>query len=274
MRGRIIRLGLCLAAAAAAWPASAQDSGDEWDYGENPAQKLSIAAVTFDTFGVAVRCLNGSLSVVMSGLPPASGERTLGLGIGDDPIAASRWISPRDGTAAFALWPRSVAGRLSKGGRLTVSAPDGDRTRRYVVDLPPSESSVSRVFRACGQALDADDEDAAPAGEDFAGLLWDRSPTINFPDRAKYEMGLAAIQCRARASGGLRDCRVESEFPEGSGFGRAATLGAHQSARVRPAVPGENIEGRRLVFVVRYSMTDDLGPTIPSRLPPRNDPRN
>ena len=253
-------------------PSAAQDGEDDWDFGADPARKLSIAAVTFPNFGVAVRCMDTNLSVVLSGLPLASGERTLRYRMGDDPETETRWISGSDSSSAFAIWPRSVATRLSRGGRLSITAQDGETARRFVVDLPASDSSISQVFRACGHDLEPPGQVSAPGGADFAGMVWVRSPEINFPDRARYGSGLAAILCYVRPDGGLRDCTAESEFPEGSGFGRAATLGAHQTAKVAASAGSiGSIADRRITFVTRYSLDGGPGLTpAPSRLPAGN----
>ena len=254
--------------------AVAQDEGD-WDFGEDRARDLSIAAVSFENFGVAVRCMAGSLSVVMSGLPTASGLRTIQYRMGDAPEMESKWVSGMDSNTAFAIWPRSVASGMSRGGRLSMGVPDGETVRRYAVDLPPSADAIARVFRACDHELSPPGEDAAPAGENFAGLVWRKSPEINFPDRARYETGMAAILCLVRRDGRLQDCTVESEFPEGSGFGRAATLGAHQSGQVAPADASDSgMEGRRISFLARYSTRDALLTPPPSRLPGRDEAYN
>lgn len=251
--------------------ATAQDA-DDWDYGEDPARRMAVAAVTFENFGVAVRCIDENLSVVLSGLPASSGERTLRYGMGDGAEADSRWISGRDSTAAFSIWPRAVGTDLSRGGRLSLDVPDGERRRRFAVDLPPSTTSVARVFRACGHELPAVGDNDAPDGDSLAGIVWVRSPEINFPSRARYEGGLAAINCTLRANGRLRDCTIESEFPEGSGFGRAATLGAHQTAQVGLA-PGASggMDGRKIAFVSRYSSYEAVTAPPPSRLPGRDE---
>lgn len=268
MRKRFISLALGFAAVLVADLASGQEAaGDDWDLGHDPARKLTMAAVTFDSFGVAVRCLDGTLSVLMSGLPPASGERLIAYGL-DKPPHPSHWISGTAGTTAFALWPRSVARDLSKGGQLTVDATDGELTRRYVVDIPGSETSIDSVLQACGRDPAAQTE--APSGESFAGLRWDRQPQIMFPHRANSDFALAALRCDVIASGHLRRCRIESEFPEGGGFGRAATLGAHQSGRVAPLEQEASPAGREVAFLVRYNLIDP-GFTIPSRLKPPSD---
>lgn len=253
-------------------PAAARNADDDWDFGEDPGRKLSIAAVTFESFGVAVRCMDGSLSVVLSGLPVDSGQRRLLYGMGGDPEVESLWVSGDSSSSAFAVWPRSVATAMSRGGRLSVAARDGEATRRYVVDLPASSTAVGRVFQACGHELDTSRPDESPGDEDFAGLVWARSPEISYPGRARHSQGMAAILCHVRAGGGLRDCTVESEFPEGSGFGRAATFGAHRTARVEAANGSdENIEGRRIAFVTRYRMAGPGLTPPPSRLPQRDD---
>lgn len=253
-------------------PATAQQADADWDFGEDPARHAVIAAVTFENFGVAVRCVDNSLSVVLSGLPPASGERTLRYRMGDGDEIDSRWISGRDSTAAFSIWPRSVGTGLSRGGRLSLDVPDGERRLRFAVDLPPSAESVSRVFRACGHDLGSPGEQEAPGRDDLAGLIWVKSPEINFPSRASYDGGLAAINCTVRANGRLRDCTIESEFPEGSGFGRAATYGSHRTAQVGVAEgSSESMEGRKIAFVTRYSSYDSRMSPPPTRIPDREE---
>ena len=230
---------------------------DDWDYGEDPARKLSIAAVTFDNFGVAVRCMDGSLSVVLSGLPVATGTRQVRYRMGDSEETGGEWISGRDSTAAFSVWPRFVAAGMSRGGRLSMKVPDGERMRQYAVDLPASEASITRVFSNCGHDLEASRADTAPSREDLTGLVWRRSPEPSFPSRTNYEIGLAGITCQVRDNGRLRDCSVESEFPEGSGFGRAATYGAHRTGQVALADGATSgMADRRISFLVRYQALD------------------
>lgn len=247
--GMAVLLGLAVGSGAAA-----QEPTDDWDFGEDPARKLSIAAVSFETFGVAVRCLDGRLSVLMSGLPVATGERRLRYRMGETEISDALWISGRNSPAAFAVWPRSVAAGMARGGPLSVSVPDGAVSRRIEVDLPASPNAVNRVFEACGELLDPPPSDAPPSGESFAGFRWRSSPDVNFPGRTEASAGLAALTCVVRRGGRLGDCRVESEFPEGGGFGRAATFGTHRTARVSPLNEAEGDgEGRRVSFLVRYA---------------------
>lgn len=242
---------------------------DDWDYGENTRENMVIAAVTFETFGVAVRCHENALSVVVSGLPVASGERRLRYQMGDSPEIESVWVSGRNSPAAFAVWPQKIASDLSSGGTLRITALEGEQVRRYQVDLPASPVAIPRVMATCGHEPYSQRD--APTGENLAGLRWVSRPEISFPSRSSAESGLAAIQCWVRANGRLRDCEILSEFPGGAGFGRAATYGAHRTAQVAANDDtSASLEERRVNFVIRYNSYEALLAPPPSRLPDRD----
>lgn len=255
--------------------APAQDPSDDWDFGADPARKLTIAAMTFENFGVAVRCMDDNLSVVVSGLPVASGERLLDYSMGDAPVRETRWISGRDSTAAFAIWPRYVATAMSRGGRLVIVAPDGDQSRRYAVDLPPSNAAVGRVFQACGKVLEPAGQNSAPSGESFAGVRWAEAPQANYPSQTQSDSGIGAVTCTLRANGRMRDCQIEGEFPDGSGFGRATQFAAHRTARAEPIDPsGPSMEGIKVSFMVRYLPYGAALPPTATRLPGQEEGAN
>ncbi|MDQ3125573.1 MAG: hypothetical protein M3Q74_08210 [Pseudomonadota bacterium] len=256
-------------AALIATPATAQD---DWDLGRDPERKLTIAAVTYDNFGVAVRCMDDVMSVVVSGLPTGPGIRTIRHQLGDQVEMNGRWVSAGDGAAAFSIWPASTAAYLARGGRWVLDVPDGVRVRRISADIPASPAAIGEVFSACGRTLSPASLLEEPNREDFGGLSWVRVPVPTFPTRTDALGGLAAITCTATARGDLRGCRVESEFPEGAGFGRSATMAAHRDGKVRPSEPGpmSEMEGRRASWVVRYNMSDEVPlPAIATRLPDR-----
>lgn len=260
---------------ATALPASAQDiTPDEWDFGRDPERDLTIAAVSFENFGVAVRCLDDTLSVVVSGVPRGRGLRTFRYQRGDEVETDSRWVADDNGPNAFAVWPARTAAGLARGGRLTLGVRDGDALRRIAVDLPPSTTAVGQVFQACGRELTPATENSEPDRESLSGLRWVNAPEPSFPSRTSAGAGLAAVTCTVDGRGNLRRCRIESEFPEGGGFGRAATLGAHRTARVG-LLEGEtgDMEGRQVAFVVNYRLsTEPELPSFPTRLPPRPEP--
>ena len=243
-----------LMASLMAAPTLAQDA-DDWDYAEDSARQLSIAAGTFDSFGVAARCMDGHFSLILSGLPEGSGERTLWVRLRDRPELEEPWVSEEDSGTLFSVWPRSSAAALSRGGPLSIRVPDGDQWRRYVVDLPRSEASVARVLAACGTAIaDLPVIEVVPDDIETQGLAWLRRPDVSFPGGTPA-FGLAAIRCEADAGGRLINCAAESEFPVGSGFGRSAVLAAQRTGRVRAADGAtSDIAGRTLNFVVRYKV--------------------
>lgn len=247
-------------------PVCAQDAGEDWDFGRDASRDLVIAAVTFDNFGVAVRCLDDTLSVVVSGVQAAEGEQQIRFAMGDEDESDTTWIGAPGGRSLFSLWPASVAAKLMKGGRLSLGVSDGERTRRLAVDLPSSPAAIGQVFSACGRALPTPQSDE-PDGENLQGLRWRSVPQPTFPSRTAAESGIAALSCNTDQAGAPRDCRVESEFPEGGGFGRAAVVAAHRSGRVTPAEGASNeIGGRRIAFVVRYGLVEP-SLTTPSRIP-------
>jgi hypothetical protein len=267
------RVLIAAATALIAAPALGQDSSEDWDFGVDDRRNLAIAAVTFENFGVAVRCLDGVFGVVLSGLPSGPNLRNIAYRMGDDPEISTEWVGYRNGQTAFAVWPASRAEELARGGRLSLGVRDGDRVRRIAVDLPASSSAVSRVFEACDRTPPSSDPQNAVDGESFAGLRWLSQPDISFPSQTSSEGGLAAIACRSTDTGSLRGCRVESEFPEGGGFGRAATLGTHRSARLQQADGSRTgMDGRRVAFVVRYSLSSEVPLLTPPSRIPRTEP--
>ncbi|WP_162998142.1 MULTISPECIES: hypothetical protein [Brevundimonas] len=250
-------------------PLAAQDA-DDWDFGRAPDQDATIAAVTFDTMGVAVRCMGDSLSVLLSGMPAGSGERPIRVAIGDGPEQEGMWVSARDSGTLFAVWPRGYATDLARGGQLRISVPDGSTSVRYAVDLPRSEAAIAQVFQACGQSLDQG-SDRSPSGVSMAGLNWLNPPEINFPGQSRYEGGIAALICTTRSDGRLEDCSIESEFPAASGFGRASARGAHRTGRVEAVDGGDaDIGGRRIAFLTRFSTNFTPRSDLPTRIPGRN----
>lgn len=258
-----------------ATPSAAQD---DWDLGRDPERKLTVAAVSFDNFGVAVRCVDDVMSVVVSGLPVERGVRIIRHRIGDQPEMTGSWVSAGDGSAAFSIWPAATAAYLSRGGLWVVEVPDGERIRRISVDLPASTSAIGEVFAACGRALTPTSEVDEPNQEGFGILRWIRMPEVSFPRRTGIDTevepeapaGLAALTCTVTARGALRACRVESEFPEGSGLGRAAVIRTHRDARVGLDDPESTVsmEGQRVSWVLRFNMGRDVPlPTVSRNSP-------
>ena len=277
----LVRIFLLILAAMIATPAAAQD---DWDLARDPGRRLTVAAVNFDNFGVAVRCVDDVMSVVVSGLPVERGARIIRHRIGDQPAVSGPWVSAGDGSAAFSIWPAATAAYLSRGGRWVLEVPDGDRIRRISADLPASPSAIGEVFAACGRTLTPTSYVDEPSQEEFGALRWVRMPEVSFPSRGGIEAeagsraegaALVALTCTVTARGALRACRVESEFPEGSGFGRAAVIRAHRDGKVGPQDPDSTVsmEGRTVCWVTRFNMGPDIPlPTLPRDIPSQPEP--
>lgn len=213
------------------------------------------------------------MSVVVSGLPAGPGIRTIRHRIGDQAEMSGRWVSAGHGGSAFSVWPAATAAYLAGGGRWVLDVPDQDRIRRISADIPASPAAIGEVFSACGRTLSPASLDDEPDGEDFGGLRWVNVPIPEFPTRTDAAGGLAALTCTADQRGNMRTCKIESEFPDGAGFGRAAVIAAHRRGRVGPP-PGieADIEGRVMSFMVRFNLIDDVPlPTVPTRIPARPD---
>lgn len=277
----LVRTFLLILAATIATSATAQD---DWDLGRDPGRRLTVAAVSFDSFGVAVRCVDDVMGVVVSGLPAERRARIIRHRIGDQPEMTGSWVSAGDGSVAFSIWPAATAAYLSRGGRWVLEVPEGERIRRISADLPPSPSAIGEVFAACGRTLTPTSLVDEPSQEELGILRWVRMPDVSFPSRGGMEAeagsraeaaAMAALSCTVTARGGLRACRVESEFPEGSGFGRAAVIRAHREGRVGPEDPDSTVsmEGQRVSWVIRFNMGREIPlPTVPSDIPSQPEP--
>jgi TonB family protein len=105
---------------------------------------------------------------------------------------------------------------------------------------------------------------APQAPLDFAASSKDPDPAHYYPDRAqRMEMsGSALLSCTADPQGGLSDCALLSEAPEGWDFG-AAALKMARAGLIRKAPP--NGLGGKIVVPVTFSPK-----SVPPRpLPPR-----
>lgn len=82
-----------------------------------------------------------------------------------------------------------------------------------------------------------------------ADTLYPRAATA-----AKVDRGTGVVDCRAKADGGLEDCRVTREAPSDLGFG-AAALQAAQLMRMNPWTKGgDPVEGRRVSLPITFVM--------------------
>lgn len=258
-----MRPAIILAAALAASSAGAQSPSDDWEVVRDAQQDTVMAGVVFDHgVGIATRCSGRAFEVFLIGLEPSDEQiRTLRVDWDAPPPEdrASTWVVGRDPRVAYADLAPTFARSLREGGSLHVTAPGlaGAPSRRYVLDLPPSSSSINETLAACGKPLDdarVSAGAAAPLDIAPAELDWDVRPMPHFPQsalRSGVESGRVGVSCVAQASGRLSDCVVESEYPAGNGFGVAA-VASLRAARLKPT-PGaaSRLIGASIAFRAR-----------------------
>lgn len=244
--------------------AHAQTQGDDdWDYSTDPSRRLTMASASFDSgTAVAVRCTDGALDVLVTGLPPAAGmTRTLLVGRVGEAQERESWTVGSSATVAFSQVPARFARALRGGGRLEVVAQDetGQPDRRLVYDLPTEWANIDRTLQACDRPLQ-DERDALggwviPAS---ATNVWSTPPRPQYSKQALdagVARGFAVLSCVVRPRGVVRDCRVESESPTGYRLGRSAVTAVHNARLNYDRADPE--AGAGSTFVMRFDFWID-----------------
>lgn len=246
-------------------PAPAATPADTWVLTRLREGNTLLATAPFSN-GVTVvaRCSNNLFALILAGLPeptdPKAQSRSLTLLVGDDAVEKSTaWSVATDRTAAFSRLPAPMARRLAQGGALQiiVPAPPNGRRTRYVMDLTESVSAVQEVLSHCGRPLvDPGDEEALADANDLpARFRWLAVPAVSFPAQASSlgeAGGSATLTCDVNRQGWLRNCDIENEFPEGSGFGQAARRAAPTG---RVALTAEGVAAGRTLGDGRMTFT-------------------
>lgn len=253
-------IGVVILALATA-PRAQEPAQQDWALVEAPEHDAVIAISSFDNgIILAGRCVDDVYDVTIAGLPPARGfSRIVRVSIGDEALKQETWTVGEDRTIAFSRLPAPFARRLAAGGQLQIAVPatGGERGIRYVMQLPPSPSTLERTLTACGRSLvdprDNHLERDAPDGLS-AGLEWALQPRLDMPDsvRGRYvTQASVTVSCEVSGNGSLIDCVIESEHPGGYGYGREVARSL-RSARVRKT-DGGVLGGQRVIFTVRFS---------------------
>lgn len=236
-------------------------AGEDWDLIRDAKTRSTLAYVTTTPgLSIAMRCVKGSYSALLVGLPEATrGAKTRPLQIAfrDEEQKEWRFNVTTNRTGAVADFPAPLARELRQGGRLQIVVPDGaapGRNLRYDLNLPGSGAAIDETLRACDRPLvDPRDQELDAIGEDGlqVGMRWDRQIRPRYPVN-NYAEGFAVATCVAQPDGKLRDCVIETEHPADGRFG-GAVLDAVRSATVaydgdQPAAP------RMMAFRVNFVM--------------------
>ncbi|MDQ8030323.1 MAG: hypothetical protein REJ23_16485 [Brevundimonas sp.] len=219
-------------------PALAQDNARDWDIHRNDRQKLLLAFSELDNgLTLAVRCADGNLEALLTGLPEPEARRetrTLHVAFGEDEFDHQTWNVAMNPAIGLSERPAPFARKLREGGRLQIRVPggaEGGRDLRYDLTLPASSAAIDEVLTTCRKPLvdprDALLSDLPEDGLPF-GVTWRHAPRPQFPV-TRYARGFAVTSCLTAEDGRLRDCVVESEHPGDGGFGEAALRGIRQA---------------------------------------------
>lgn len=270
---RAARLALLLSAMLTAGSAAAQST--DWDVRREPGSRLMVAFTAFDNgLAIGARCTAGTYEVAIAGLPKPSSEldrRPLRIGFNGGPLQDEVWFVAGNGETAISSLPAPFARTLREGGRMDVVVPgggEGGRNIRYVVDLPPSGEAIDQTLTACGRPLeDSRDSqlDSVPEGGLQADIKWRSEPRVAFPLQGSGS-GFVTVSCLTQATGAVRDCAIEAEYPARLGFGRAA-LRAMDDARLELADGSGGPLTVRLIVFTAVFYVDGFQPGARRQLP-------
>lgn len=186
--------------------AQAQSQDDGWEYAEEPAQRLTVAAVRYEGGQMIVaQCREGALTLVIGGLPEGPDILHLNAVRADGRAAHQIWASVDDAGSYRSASPGREARFLRGGGIYTVrTAADATTAVRGSFDLPADASNLDRVLTACGWALEDDRDmlDEAVVTLERPNARSDR-PTYRLPSVPEREVSCVVRDLR------LQDCRAD-----------------------------------------------------------------
>lgn len=251
-------LGLLAAlVASAASPATAQDTAaisagapDDWEFAADPGGRSHLATIGFSGgLAIDVTCYDGhTLTIVFQGLPSETDDAHMATASRPDGRSAQGVVTPRGADRLQAQAGARFARTLRGGGAfsLQVEPPFGS-PKRLTVDLPAQHANLDRVIQACGLNLD-EPRDALPELTDLRAR-----PSVNVgPPRRPRGPGASWVRvevgCVVTSAARLTDCRIESEHPQGTGYGR--TVARAFEGEPIDVPDAEAATGRIVYFVV------------------------
>lgn len=206
-----------MAACAIAYAAPSAAQTDDWDLEVNPADKLTMASLAYDTgLSLAVACKDGQFNVITRGLPSATGPtRTITQKFPSKPEGQSRWVVYGDGTIAFATSPTITSRELMAGGEVALGVPGdaGNPGKTYAISLPEHSQAVRQVMEACARPL------VKPVPEDYPddslpfNPRWTTRPN---PTSIPFEVNMPTyvyVNCQTGPEGRVQNCFIDSAHP-------------------------------------------------------------
>lgn len=165
---RVLTAALCVVLGAGQAAAMPQD--DDWEFQEDPAQNLMVAAVRYEAgAAIVVQCRAGALTAVLVGLTPAPGGLELNAARADGRQDLQAW-APAGSPGAFRSETAARDVRFMRGGgRYSLRTAEGAATRlRADFDLPTQSANLDRVLTGCGWALTDDRDVIARVGNEVS----------------------------------------------------------------------------------------------------------
>ncbi len=184
--------------------ALAQD--DDWEFVEDPAQELTLAAVRYDGGqSIMAQCQRGRLILLLTGLPDGAEMLRLAATRTDGRAAAQRWV-PAAGPGTYrSVTPGREARFMRGGGAYVVRSMAGASTPvSATFDLPAQSGNLDRVLTACGWALE-DDRDLLEEAEVLLDPPSSRREPRPYRVPSVPEREVSCIVREMR----LRDCRAD-----------------------------------------------------------------
>lgn len=158
-------LGTAALAAVLCIPATASAQDDDWEFQEDAAQKLSVAAVRYDAGqAIVVQCRDGALTAVLVGLAQSAQALQVNATRADGRSISQTLASG----GAPGAWRMAAPGRdvrfLRGGGLYSIQTPAGVTPAvRGAFDLPTQSANLDRVLTACGWAVEDERDRLADA---------------------------------------------------------------------------------------------------------------
>jgi len=183
---------------------AAAQTGDDWEFAEDAARNLSVAAVRYDGGqAIIVQCSAGELKVALQGFPQRQGPSYRLRAERADGVTDVQTWDVAAGRTWFSAAPARDARFLRTGGALKLHSDDAQASPvSATFELPAEHGNIDRVLTACGYTLTNERDTLARAPMMLAVVSSDSGSTAGAPGRSME------VSCIVRRDV-YRDCRVD-----------------------------------------------------------------